>query len=48
MVSFSVLNMAVAEKLGCKDSPGGGGGGGVLRLIFAGYVPLPLRAPTPL
>ena len=47
MVSFSVLNMAVAEKLGCKDSPEGGGGG-VLRLIFAGYVPLASQSTYPI
>ena len=44
MVSFSALNMAVAEKLGCKDSPGGGG---VLRLIFAGCVPLASQSTYP-
>ena len=38
MVSFSVLNMAVAEKLGCK----------VLRLIFAGYVPLASQSTYPI
>ena len=26
----------------------GGGGGEILGLVFAVYVPLPLRAPTPL
>ena len=44
MVSFSVLNMAVAEKLGCKKP----GGGGVLRLIFAGYVPLASQSTYPI